>query len=317
MNSKVNGHRTDNIAGEIHEADKDAGLHERSEDTTQAARMKKEYPRESGEVMGKPGDRQIKVLQIIDVVSQDGGVLAGEGDDIEEKWGRLRDLDEDMLAEVFSYLSQRQRIEVMLLNKRWEKAMREGHVQWRKVKVVRKWNMEVYQRGYRGSGVVTNETILRVLGAAEDIIFSTNFKSGREYIMFVGGVLRQNLRYLELPDQCVYPAFYPALLANCPYLRSLVVKGEAIGTDPIFIRHPQLEFLEFFCQNFRPFSANCPSLTHLSTNGYGSNLNKSFLDDSHRETKLVPSLCCPRLKTLSLSVYFRIDGSPCPGHQLP
>lgn len=277
-------------------------MHERSEDTTEAARMKKTYPRESGEVIGKSDDRQIKVLQIIDVVTQDGGVLAGKGDGIEEKWGRLRDLDEDMLAEVFSYLPQRQRIEVILLNKHWEKAMREGHVRWRKVKVVEKWDMEVYQRGYSGSGVVTNETILRVLGAAEDITFSTNFKSGREYIMFVGGVLRQNLRYLELPDQCVYPAFYPALLANCPYLRSLVVKGEAIGTDPIFIRHPQLEFLEFFCQNYRPFSANCPRLTHLSTNGYGSNLNKSFLDDSHREAILVPSLCCPRLQTLSLSV---------------
>ena len=110
-------------------------MHERSEDTTEAAWMKKVYPRESGEVIGKSGDRQIKVLQIIDVVSQDGGVLAREGDGIEKKWGRLRDLDGDMLAEVFSYLPQRQRIEVMLLNKRWEKAMREGHVRWRKVKV--------------------------------------------------------------------------------------------------------------------------------------------------------------------------------------
>ena len=160
--------------------------------------------------MEKSGDGHMEVIQIFNVGPRYGEEFEEDGVGIEE-WGKLRDLDGDMITEVFSYLPQKERIEVMLLSKHWEKAMKEGHVRWQKVEVVRKWDMEGYKKGYSTCGGVGNETLLRVLESAKGIIFSRSFESGSEYIMSVGGVLRQNRRCLELPDQCIYPSFYPAM----------------------------------------------------------------------------------------------------------
>ena len=64
--------------------------------------------------------------------------LVGEGDGVAGDERELRDLHADLLARVFSFLPQNNLFDIMLVNRRWEKAVREGDVLWNKIKVFQK-----------------------------------------------------------------------------------------------------------------------------------------------------------------------------------
>lgn len=49
---------------------------------------------------------------------------------------------------------------------------------------------------------------------------------------------------LQISDECIPSAFFPILVPQCPHLKKLLISGEPCGSDPIVIRHPQLEILQ-------------------------------------------------------------------------
>ena len=53
-------------------------------------------------------------------------VLPGEGTEAKDDWNALRNLNADILVQVFSYLNPRSLFEVMIVNTHWEKTVREG-----------------------------------------------------------------------------------------------------------------------------------------------------------------------------------------------
>ena len=98
------------------------------------------------------------------------------------------------------------------------------------------------------------------------------------------------LNSLELPVDCVHTPFLTSLESDCHYLKSLVIKGEPKGEDPLRICHPLLETLDFACQTSRSLTLDCPNLTRLSIRSDGSG-----------DYPLSYSLNCPQLTRLSLS----------------
>ena len=51
------------------------------------------------------------------------------------------ELDADSLVEVFSHLPEKELFEVMLVSRHWGKAVMEADILWKKVEVVRKWDL--------------------------------------------------------------------------------------------------------------------------------------------------------------------------------
>ena len=51
------------------------------------------------------------------------------------------DLNTDLLAEVFSHLPYKDLFEAMLVSTRWEKTVTEADALWKKVDLVRKWDL--------------------------------------------------------------------------------------------------------------------------------------------------------------------------------
>ena len=123
------------------------------------------------------------------------------------------------------------------------------------------------------------------------------FKGADEHIDSVGGLLGSNLHFLEIPNESVSSTFFPMLFSRCPHLKTLLMNGDAKGSGPIDIRHPQLETLMLGCRKVRLLTIDCPNLTHLSTGG-------TVTDEESigsRNTQPFPSFNCPRLTNLSLS----------------
>ena len=104
--------------------------------------------------------------------------------------GKLKDLNAELLAEVFSFLSSEDLVEVMLVSKHWERSVTEGSDSlWRQVIVARKWEMG----GGGGNGY---GFMCKVLAAAEEVEFVRTFERDNEHIESPGGVLGSNLKFL-------------------------------------------------------------------------------------------------------------------------
>lgn len=203
-------------------------------------------------------------------------------------------LHTDLLAEVFSYLPQICLFEVMLVSRRWEKAVKEGTSSlWRKVTVVR-WEQWCGERGKQ------HQMLSRLLRSAEEVHFVGHV--GLKFPSSVSEVLGQKLIIIELPQNIstVTAAFLHTLLSNSPDLRWLLVKGEEPrGLDLLRISHQKLEVLELLCLEVRPLTVICPNLTHLSTIG-----DAGVRQDAYNLLPLffiTPTLHCPQLKSLYLS----------------
>ena len=132
----------------------------------------------------------------------------------------------------------------------------------------------------------------RLLRAAEEVRFLCDVD--HEVPMSVIGMLGQELRILDLPFFSFYSAFFSALPSQFLHLKSLLVRGELKGEDPIFICHPTLETLKIGCEEPRSLTIDCPNLTYLSTD------DEEFASDVEQGYS-VPSLFCPLLTTLCLS----------------
>lgn len=75
--------------------------------------------------------------------------------------GSGTDLDADSLVEVFSHLSHKDLLEVMLVNKLWEKTALEADSLWEKVEVFHKWDMR--DVGVEGVGAEGPSHLFQVL----------------------------------------------------------------------------------------------------------------------------------------------------------
>ena len=80
-------------------------------------------------------------LRLVGATSHKTMVLPGKECELEDEERQLKNLDVDMLAEVFSHLSQKERCEVMLVCKQWEIAAGESKTLWKKVDMLwkRSW----------------------------------------------------------------------------------------------------------------------------------------------------------------------------------
>lgn len=220
-------------------------------------------------------------------------VEEGSRPDVDMK--QLRNLNADLLTEVFAFLPQRCLFEVMSVSRHWEQAVREESSSlWKKVSVIQ-WH------SWWGTREMKNQMLSRLLKAAEEVRFMENHY--RAFPSSVSEVLGQSLRVIELPQniELVTSAFFHTLLSTSPELRQLLVKGEPMGEDLLQISHPKLEVVELQCVSVRPLSINCPNLTHLSTAGDAS-ARKEFYTKGHlHHSFLSPSLNCPHLTNLYLS----------------
>lgn len=243
------------------------------------------YPR-----MGEPRVGHISARSVSAEVEE----LTGEGSGSKGGGRDFRNVGEDSLGEVFSHLSQKDLLEVMVVCKAWEKTVREGTVIRKEMHVYKKWDSDSGGLGPRRRG---NGTLFRVLRHAPNVSFSQAFIGDREVVMSVGLTLGPNLRCLKLPPDSVSASFFPTLLSNCPHLKSLVVEGSVFGGDDgVHIRHPKLETLEFQISTPLRFHIDCPALTRLSTDGH-----LDFSGESSTNEHQSPSLLCPNLTHLRLS----------------
>ena len=222
---------------------------------------------------------------------QEATVVPKEASDW-EGWGM--DVDADLLVEIFSYLPQKDLFEVMLVSRHWGKAVREADILWKKVEVVRNWDIGAVR--VEGMGVRGRKILNRVLSVAQDVIFLRPFDDDTDHMMSAGVVLGPKLRTLELPKHSIDTAFLTALESNLPHLESLKIKGDLAYEGEvahIHIRHSKLETLAFVCQTTQPLTISCPNLANLSING--------------GRTGAYPALYffdCPRLKNLCLSARY-------------
>ena len=223
-------------------------------------------------------------------------------EDEPELQGRmLRDLSAELLASVFSYLPQRELVEIMIVSKQWETIVEGDCSLWKKVEVARSWKLEV--TGGEGGSAGANQMAARLLANAKEVRFLCDIKD--RIPGAVMGMLGQQLDLLDLPRFSFHPPFFSALLAQLPTLKCLLVRGEPRGTDPIFFCHSTLERLELRCDTSRPLIVDCPNLTHLSTAG---TITRDLIDISPGELTVVPRFFCPLLTTLSLSALHCASG---------
>ena len=83
-----------------------------------------------------------------------GDVLAGsvseEMEELTEEGRDFRNVGEDSLGEIFSHLSQKDLLEVMMVCKAWENTVCEGSAIWKEVDVYKKWHSDSGGWGTRG-----------------------------------------------------------------------------------------------------------------------------------------------------------------------
>ena len=147
----------------------------------------------------------------------------------------LRNMDTDLLIEVFKYVPQQTLLEVMSVSQRWGECVRDGsNSLWRQVAAFRWWWFDRHMK-YR--------MVFKLLGDAEEVRFMRHKRY--DIPVCIAEVFGQNLRFIELPQniKAVTPAFFRTLLSNSPELRCLLVKGEPKDYDVFQISHPKLEFL--------------------------------------------------------------------------
>lgn len=123
------------------------------------------------------GARECGRLRSVSATSHEAVVLPGKESEPEDAERQLKHLDVDMLAEVFSHLSQKERCEVMLVCKHWENAAGESSTLWKKVDMLwkRRWLTGGMIGGMTGgmtgglTGGLTGGMMLRVLRGAQEI----------------------------------------------------------------------------------------------------------------------------------------------------
>ena len=166
------------------------------------------------------------------------------------KFRKLKDLDADLLTQVFSYLPQKILFQIMLISRHWNKAVREGTVLWKEINVFWRWNMSL-----------GNQMIHRILSFAEEVTFSRFMSNGD---ILLAGVDRPHLRVLVLPnDSSDTAALLPLLSSACPQLEwlSLVSKNMDPNQHPVHISHSKLQTLGLPCMDKRSVTIHCPRLT--------------------------------------------------------
>lgn len=176
----------------------------------------------------------------------------------------LQHLDSDLLLEVFSFLPQKDLVEVMCVCRPWEKTVMEASVLWKVVKVCNKWEL-----GSSGGGredAEGDEMIQRILNFAGKVTISRNV--GLMLTRSVADMERPKLRILSLPSESVDIITLLLFLSKSLQLVSLKVDGELLGSDRIYIIHPTLQILDIQCHTPRPLAIYCPNLYHLSTVPY-------------------------------------------------
>ena len=204
------------------------------------------------------------------------------------KFRKLKDLDADLLTQVFSYLPQKILFQIMLISRHWNKAVREGTVLWKEINVFWRWDMD-------GKG---NQMIHRILSFAEEVTFSRFMSSG--HILSLAGVDRPYLRVLVVPNDIAGTAvLLPLLSSACPQLEWLSLVSVVIAPiqHPIHISHSKLQTLDLPCIRTRSVTIHCRGLTQLSTAGR----NFPIAVAAFPRDVLPPSLHCPLLTDLRLS----------------
>lgn len=116
-------------------------------------------------------------LRLVGATSHKTMVLPGKECESEDEEREVNNLDVDMLAELFSHLSQKERCEVMLVCKQWKIAAGESK-KWKKVDML-------WKRSWLTGGMML--TVLRVAqeirirpGCDDDQITVSDFSAGRE-----------------------------------------------------------------------------------------------------------------------------------------
>lgn len=88
---------------------------------------------------------------------QEVKVLSESGLGSNGEWRELRNLNADLLVEVFSSLPQEDLLEVLAVCRHWEKAVRKGSVVWQHMRVHQEWRRESTQgERERGRGGQSN-----------------------------------------------------------------------------------------------------------------------------------------------------------------
>lgn len=82
-------------------------------------------------------------------------MLPGEGSGDESSRREWKDVNADLLVQVFSYLPQIELFEVISVSKAWKMAVMEASVLWKEVTVCKKWDLGA--RGERSGGRVGNQ----------------------------------------------------------------------------------------------------------------------------------------------------------------
>lgn len=210
---------------------------------------------------------------------------------------KLKNLDADLLIQVFSYLPQKISFQIMLVSRHWNTAVWEGIVLWKEIKLLQRWDMGGGEVGEDGEG---NQMIHRILSFAEEVTFSRLLSSG--YILSLAGVDRPYLRVLVLPNDSPGTAvLLPLLSSACPQLEWLSLLSESVTVPPfqrpVHISHSKLQTLDLPCIRTRSVTIHCPRLTRLST------ASREFpigVADFPKDVQ-APSLHCPLLTDLRLS----------------
>ena len=204
----------------------------------------------------------------------------------------LRNLNVDLLVEVFSSLPQEDLLEVMVVCRHWETAVREGGVVWQRMEVRREWRRgsTVGEREKEGA----NQILIRALQSAEEVRYVRPWETEWKPLLSVGWMVAANLRILELPGNCFPADLFPAVLSNCPQLKDLTIEGDPTGPGSIHICHPILQTFKISSKSSRFLAVDCPNLTHLSTQGRV---------DRHDFVICPPSIECPLLTNLELSTH--------------
>lgn len=107
--------------------------------------------------------------------------------ELEEEGRGLRNLNADVLAEVFSYLPQRELFEVMSVSRQWEEAVMGGPNLWRKVDVLRKGCISLLYTTKAGMNNEVNGMLSKIIGAAHEIKFSRYFRDDQKFVRWAGG----------------------------------------------------------------------------------------------------------------------------------
>lgn len=220
--------------------------------------------------------------------------ILDEGSQAEGEGRELKNLDADILVQVFSFLHQRSLLEVMSVSKYWEKTVMEGRELWKQVEVLQAWDLR--GRGMMWGEITANQMVPWVLEIASKVSIPRYIKISK--IMSVVGLERPQLRALNLPDKVVDVAMLTLLLSNYSQVEALRVGGELLGKELIHISHSKLQRLEFVCcSRLRSLKIHCPSLMHLSTDG---NYECPSLERQTEDALESSSLYCPQLTKLRL-----------------